>query len=60
MKTQDKKGSAVKCCLIVFRNKKCNCFESINPILDNMAGYGYYFDKVSFVNFSDSKEIARA
>ncbi|MDE5943532.1 MAG: hypothetical protein K2H30_04915, partial [Clostridia bacterium] len=49
-----------KCCLIVLRNKKFNCFENVTHISDTMAGYGYYFDKISFVNFSDSKEIIRA
>ncbi len=60
MKTQNSDGSAVKNCFIVFRNKKLNSFEGVNKILDVMAGYGYYFDKVTFVNFSDSEEIVRA
>lgn len=60
MKTHNSNVSAVKCCLIVFRNKKFNCLESVNSMLDMMAGYGYYFDKVTFVNFSDSQEIVRA
>ena len=60
MKTQQVTGSAVKCYLIVFRNKKLNCLKSANSILDVMSGYGYYFDKITFVNFSDSKEIVHA
>ncbi|MDE7453177.1 MAG: nicotinamide-nucleotide amidohydrolase family protein, partial [Clostridia bacterium] len=60
MSSQNLNGSAVRCCLIALRNKKFNGFESVNNILDAMAGYGYYFDKVSFVNFSDSGEISRA
>ncbi|MDE6868692.1 MAG: hypothetical protein K2J83_06105, partial [Clostridia bacterium] len=59
MKTLNQSGT-VKCCLIVFRNKRFNCFEGVNPVLDTMAGYGYYFDKITFVNFSDSEEIVRA
>ncbi len=60
MKTHYLNANAAKLCLIVFRNKKLNCVENVKPILDAMAGYGYYFDKISFVNFSDSKEIIRA
>lgn len=50
----------IKNCLLVFRNKKINNFDGANAIVNSFSSYGYYFEKISYISFSDSGEIIRS
>lgn len=56
--SEDKKTG--KNCLLSFRNKKVNLFDGENSLIQSFASYGYYFDKIAYVAYSDSQEILRA
>lgn len=47
-------------CLLVFRNKRVNNFEQANALVEEFAGFGYFFDKISYVAYNSSEEISRA
>lgn len=49
-----------KNCFVAFRNKKLNNFEFENSIIKTIAGYGYYFNKISFVAYDSPEEIVSA
>ena len=53
-------SAAVKNCFLTFRNRKSNTFEETEKILETLSGFGYYFDKVAYISYSDSEEIIRA
>lgn len=47
-----------KSCLMIFRNKKINIFDSVTAA--TFASNGIYFDRVEFCAFDDSEEITRS
>lgn len=49
-----------KSILLVFENKRNTDFKTAQTVVENLAAYGYYFDKVSRVAFSQTEEIVRA
>lgn len=49
-----------KNCLLIFKNSKVNNFEDYNNLINSFAGFGYYFDKISYVTFISSEEITRS
>ena len=54
------KNRANKHCFVVFRNKKLNNFDLENSIVKTISGYGYHFDKISYVAFDSPEEIVSA
>ncbi len=49
-----------KNCLLLFRNKKINLLDAAEGILNGMSTFGYYFDRVSYIDYGNSEEIVRA
>lgn len=46
--------------LIIFKSKSAINFESYQKIVADFSSFGYNFDKISFVDYTASKEIASA
>ncbi len=52
--------STDKFLLLVLRNKKINAFEKTDKLISSFADFGYWFDKISYVDYGNSQEIVRA
>lgn len=53
-------GKSCKICLLILKNAKVNNFEDYSNLIDSFAGFGYYFDKISYIAYDSSEEISRA
>lgn len=51
---------AKKNCLLVFRNRKINVFESAEKFISDFLAIGYYFDKIAYVAYDRAEEIVNA
>lgn len=49
-----------KSALIIFENKRNTDLGRLQTVVDNLASYGYYFDKISRVAYSQTDEIVGA
>ena len=49
-----------KNCLLVFRNKKINVFNSAEGVISAFSDMGYYFDKIAYIAYDRAEEIVNA
>ena len=49
-----------KNCLLVFRNKKINVFDSAERFITDFSDLGYYFDKIAYIAYDRAEEIVNA
>lgn len=49
-----------KNCLLVFRNKKINCFDGAEEVISSFHRLGYYFDKIAYIAYDRAEEIVNA
>lgn len=49
-----------KNCLLVFRNKKINVFDSAERFITGFSDAGYYFDKIAYIAYDRAEEIVNA
>lgn len=52
--------STDKFLLLVLRNKKINEFERTDKLVSSFADFGYWFDKISYIDYGNSQGIVQA
>ena len=52
--------STDKFLFLVLRNKKINDFEIIDKLISSFSDCGYWFDKIAYIDYSNSQSIVQA
>ena len=52
--------STDKFLLLVLRNKKINSFDKTDKLISSFADFGYWFDKISYVDYGNPQSIVQA
>lgn len=52
--------STDKFLLLILRNKKINEFENADKVIGSFGNLGYWFDKISYIDYGNSQSIVQA